>query len=185
MLVDRLDVRQESLLDPDTAAFDKAAPADLDVELLRDASELVGISVDGTDLAEGTEYTLEGNTVTLGSDYLATLPVGEAAIDFQFRGDYHDDVHSTSENGAAVELTFTGTGVEWVTALAPDQGEADVYIDGRLVERVDLSGDARRTAQVVFEATGLRDRAHTIRIVKVSGEVLRTDTFRYTVARNR
>ncbi|PUB24778.1 carbohydrate binding protein with CBMX2 domain [Promicromonospora sp. AC04] len=187
MLVDRLNVRQESLLDPDTAAFDKApaAQADVAVELLRDAGELVGVSVDGAELDEGTAYGIDGNVVTIRKEYLATLPVGEAAIDFRFRGDHHDDVHHTSEDGAAVGLTFRGTGVEWVTALGPDQGEADVFVDGRLVERVDLSADTRRTAQPVFAATGLGDKEHTLRIEKVSGEVLRTDTFRYTVAKSR
>jgi hypothetical protein len=72
--------------------------------------------------------------------------------------------------------------VDWVTALAPDQGEADVYIDGKLVTRVNLHNDARVTTRQVFTRTGLKDGQHTLRIVKVSGAVLRSDMIRYTIA---
>jgi hypothetical protein len=132
---------------------------------------------------KGTDYTVDGNVVTISKTYLATLPVGNTALDVRFRGDYRDDIHATKADGAAVGLTFTGTGVEWSTALAPDQGDADVYLDGKLVRRVNLHNDTRVTNRTVFTATGLRNAQHVVRIVKANGEVLRNDTIRYSITK--
>ncbi|MCO8273710.1 glycoside hydrolase family 27 protein [Actinoplanes sp. TRM 88003] len=181
MLVDRIDVTQPSLLDPSAAAFDRQAPADVTVELLRAGSELAGISRGGTALVAGKDYTLSGSTVTLRSAYLLGLAVGEAQLDFGFRGDHLDDVHATTRNGDAVTYTFTGTAVDWITAKAPDQGLADIYIDGKKTVRVDLSSASRVTQQKVFGVAGLANKQHTFRAVKVSGDVLRTDVIRYTI----
>jgi hypothetical protein len=51
MLVDKLVVRQESLLNPGTAGFDKepSAQADVSTEIGRDPGELVAIANGGTD----------------------------------------------------------------------------------------------------------------------------------------
>lgn len=183
MLVDKLVVRQESLLNPGTAAFDKSAQADVSTEIGRDPGELVSIANAGKVLVKGTDYTVAGKVVTIKKEYLARQPVGSTALDFSFRGDYRDDVHSATANGAAITFAFRGIGVDWITALAPDQGDADVYIDGKLVRRVNLSNEARVTARQVFTQTGLTDGQHTLRIVKVSGEVLRSDIIRYTIAK--
>jgi hypothetical protein len=180
MLLDRIDVLQPSLIDPPTASFDKKAPADVQVKLLRSGSEFVGVSRGGTALKRGTDYTLSGPTVTLRSAYLAGLPVGAAQLDFAFRGDYLDDVHATTHNGASVSYAFTGTGVDWITATAPDQGLVDIYIDGRLVKQVDTHADARATQQKLFSVAGLRNGQHTFMAVKSSGTVMRTDIIRYT-----
>ncbi len=183
MLVDKLVVRQESLLNPGTAAFDKTAQADLTTEIGRDPGELAGIANAGKALVKGTDYTVDGRVVTIKKEYLATQPTGTTKLDFGFRGDYRDDVHAATANGAAIEFAFRGTGVEWVTALGPDQGEADVSVDGKVVARVNLFNEARVTARQVFSQAGLKDGQHTLRIVKVSGDVLRTDLVRYTMAK--
>ncbi|WP_344113400.1 X2-like carbohydrate binding domain-containing protein [Kribbella alba] len=183
MLVDKLVVRQESLLNPGTAAFDKSAQADVTTEIGRDPGELVSIANGGKALVKGTDYTVAGRVVTINKAYLAAQPTGSTKLDFSFHGDYRDDVHASTADGAAINFTFRGTGVDWVTALAPDQGEADVYIDGKLVTRVNLHNDARLTTRQVFTRTGLQDGQHTLRIVKVSGQVLRNDMIRYTIAK--
>jgi alpha-galactosidase len=183
MLLDKLNIRQESLLTPDTVAFDKSAPADATVQIGRDPGELAGISKGGVALVQGKDYTLTGSTVTLSKTYLATLPVGNTSLDFAFRGDYRDDVHAATANGSAVNFTFTGTAVQWLTALGPDQGDADVYVDGKLVQRVSLHSDTRVTNRQAFAATGLKNAQHTVRIVKVSGDALRNDVLRYTIAK--
>ena len=180
MLLDRIDVLQPSLIDPSTASFDTKAPADVPVKLLRDGSELLGVSRGGTALKRGDDYTLSGSTVTLRSAYLAGLPLGTAQLDFAFRGDYLDDIHATTHDGDAVSYTFTGTGVDWITATAPDQGLVDIYVDGRRVKQVDTHGDTRATQQTVFSVSGLRNTQHTFMAVKASGDVMRTDVIRYT-----
>ena len=55
MLLDKFNVRQESLLNPDTAAFDKSAPADVSIQLGRDSGELAGVSKGGQDLVKGLQ----------------------------------------------------------------------------------------------------------------------------------
>ncbi len=177
MLVDRIDVRQSTLLDPPVASFDRKAPAAVQLKLLRAGSELTGI----TGLKQGADYTVSGSTVTLSPAYLAGLPVGTTQLDFGFRGDRLDDVHATTVNGAAVSYTFTGTGVDWITATGPDQGLADIYVDGKLVRRIDTRSAVRATQQTVAGIAGLTNRQHTVKVVKVSGEVMRTDVLRYTV----
>jgi hypothetical protein len=181
MLVDKLVVRQESLLNPGTGAFDKGAPADVTTEIGRDPGELVSISNAGKTLVKGTDYTIAGKVVTISKAYLATQPVGSTKLDFSFHGDYRDDVHAAAANGAAINFTFKGTSVNWVTALAPDQGDADVFIDGSLVTRVNLHSDVRVTTKQVFSKTGLSAGQHTLRVVKVSGDLLRNDVLGYTV----
>ncbi|MDQ1544048.1 MAG: alpha-galactosidase [Actinomycetota bacterium] len=181
MLLDRIDVTQQGLLDPASVSFDKKAPADGAVKLLRDPAELAGIQDGSTTLVKGTDYTLSGSTVTLTSTYLATLPVGAATLTFEFTGDYLDDVHVTTHNGDAVSYVFSGTGVKWITATGPDQGSVDIYIDGKFVKSVDTASDVRRTEQTVFSISGLRNGKHTFQAVKRSGDILRSDVIRYTV----
>ncbi|WP_164234180.1 X2-like carbohydrate binding domain-containing protein [Microbacterium hydrocarbonoxydans] len=179
MLLDRLDVVQEGVLDIDHVAFDRAAPADAVVTLLRDPGELVEVSLNGESLSAGDEYTLDGNTLTLGKDLLASLPDGDTDISFRFRGDLRDDVHWTSADGASVTLAFTGSSVSITGAVGPDQGTAEIYIDDELVDTVDLHSDTRLTQQELFRSDTLKKGEHTIRIVKASGEVLRIDSLSY------
>jgi hypothetical protein len=180
MLLDKLDVTLASLLDPDTAVFDKAKPGDVTVTLQPDGSELGGIVRDGTALKRGTDYTVSGSTVSISSAYLAGLADGTVSLGFQFHGDAHDDVHATTTNGDTVALTFTGTGVSWIGPTAPDQGKAEVYVDGTLAKTVDTHSDSRRTGQKLFSVSGLRAGQHTILVKKVSGDVLRNDVLQYT-----
>ncbi|MCM3779226.1 X2-like carbohydrate binding domain-containing protein [Microbacterium hydrocarbonoxydans] len=181
MLLDKLVVTLDSQLSTTSGAFNKAAPADVSVDLLRDPSALSSISAGGTALERDVDYTVNGSTVTLASAYLATLPVGDAVLDFAFAGDHLDDVHSTTTDGDRVSFTFRGTAVSWIAPKGPDQGTVDVYLDGSKVETVDTHSATRLTSQELFTATGLKDKEHTIEIVKTSGEVLRTDVFAYTV----
>jgi GH25 family lysozyme M1 (1,4-beta-N-acetylmuramidase) len=65
---------------------------------------------------------------------------------------------------SSVELTFSGTAIDWVTARGPDQGRAKISIDGLIVETVD-----NYAAQAAFGVTrsfgGLADGVHRLRIV--------------------
>ncbi len=184
MLVDGFDVYAEELFTPTTAAFDKAAPADVTVELLRPAGELTGVSVAGEPLTGG-DYAVDGDTLTIDAAYLATLDDGEQVLDIAFAGDHLDDVHSTATAGDAVEVVFTGTGIRWEGPIAPDQGEVEVYLDGELIEVVDTAGEHRLTGQLLFDSGKLRNTEHTLRLVMASGEVMRFDTVTYTVGKIR
>jgi hypothetical protein len=60
-------------------------------------------------------------------------------------------------------FTFWGTGVEWRTLRAPDQGRADVFLDGALVKTVDNFASAKsfQTRSI----TGLGLGQHELRIL--------------------
>jgi GH25 family lysozyme M1 (1,4-beta-N-acetylmuramidase) len=66
--------------------------------------------------------------------------------------------------GASAELTFRGTGVDWFTVRGPDQGRAEIWVDGTLLIRVDNFA-AEPMTDVVHSVTGLADGIHSIRIV--------------------
>jgi GH25 family lysozyme M1 (1,4-beta-N-acetylmuramidase) len=65
---------------------------------------------------------------------------------------------------ASAELTFSGTGIDWFTYRGPDQGRAEVYLDGLLVRTVDNYAPSPAFG-VARSFTGLADGVHTLRIV--------------------
>ncbi|WP_420714054.1 hypothetical protein [Streptomyces sp. NRRL WC-3742] len=91
-------------------------------------------------------------------------------------GDFNDDVRMTAENGASVTVPFTGTRIEVRTETNSDQGQVDVYIDGRYRKTVDTYSPTRVAQQPVFTAD-LLDGYHTLRLVKKSGQYLVVDRF--------
>jgi hypothetical protein len=60
-------------------------------------------------------------------------------------------------------FTFRGTGVAWQTVRGPDQGSAEVFVDGSLVQTVD--NYAKHTTVVARPVTGLSEEVHVLRIV--------------------
>ncbi len=68
---------------------------------------------------------------------------------------------------SSAQLTFSGIGVDWVTYRGPDQGRAEIYLDGLLVRTVDNYA-AAPTFDVRRSLTGLPDGVHTLRIVVLS-----------------
>jgi hypothetical protein len=93
-------------------------------------------------------------------------------------GDYLDDAHFTTQNGAAAQYTFSGTGVDVVSEKASDLGDIDVYLDSVFQERVSCLATVRSGAQTVFSRTGLSPTSHTIQVVKASGPFMVVDAFR-------
>ena len=178
MLVDKLVVRQE-LANWGTGAFDKGAQADATTEVGRDPGELVSISNAGKVLVKGTDYTIAGKVVTIKKAYLATQPVGSTKLDFSFHGDYRDDVHAAAANGAAINFTFKGTSVYWVAGSGPGRCRR---LHRRQARHPGQPARRRRvTTKQVFSKTDLKDAQHTLRIVKVSGDLLRNDQLGYTL----
>ena len=74
-------------------------------------------------------------------------------------------IRSTSRTGAYMTFTFTGTGVEWFGNKGMRHGVAKVYLDGKVVDRVDQwSADPMRQ-QRLFWAFDLPYGKHTLKIV--------------------
>jgi beta-galactosidase GanA len=80
-------------------------------------------------------------------------------------GDYKDSESFSSQAGDAVSVTFNGTAVRWISSLDGNHGIADVYLDGTKVATVDGYGAAKQFQQVLYQANGLADGTHTLRIV--------------------
>ena len=78
-----------------------------------------------------------------------------------------------------MELTFQGSAITVTGPTAADQGDVEVYLDGALVDTVDLHSGARLTQREVFSQDGLGRGEHTLRLVKKSGDVLRVDALSY------
>ncbi len=93
-------------------------------------------------------------------------------------------VSRSDDVGDAVEYRFVGDTVRWYAPLAPDQGLAQVFLDGAPVELVDLYAPLVEGAEVRFERTFTGVAAHILRVENTglanpaaSGSVLRTDGF--------
>jgi GH25 family lysozyme M1 (1,4-beta-N-acetylmuramidase) len=77
-------------------------------------------------------------------------------------------VRASDVTRASAELTFRGTGVVWITRRGPDQGRAQIFVDGVLVRQVDNYAPGPEPG-VERTITGLVDGVHVLRIV-VLGE---------------
>jgi hypothetical protein len=181
MLLDQLKYRIADLISPDTASFDRNTQADVTTSLNIDGSNLLGITNGGTALVPGSDYTLSGNLVTIKKEYLAARPVGTTALTFSFRGDYQNDVHYTETNNDYFEYAFKGTGIEFITAKGPSQGDVDIYVDNKLKQTVSTYNASRLTGQTVYSISGLPNGTHTIKAVKKSGDFMLVDKMRFTV----
>jgi subtilisin family serine protease len=71
----------------------------------------------------------------------------------------------TGSTGGFVEAVVEGPVVRWIGSVGSNRGIAEVYVDGVLVETVDLYGPVTRAQQVLFEAYDLGEGPHVVRIV--------------------
>ena len=72
-------------------------------------------------------------------------------------GYHHDDLHATTQAGDSLELTFKGTGIEYIAEKYNDLGDVDISIDGVFRANVNLAmKNFPRISQVVaFRADDL------------------------------
>ncbi|MET8452158.1 beta-galactosidase [Streptomyces sp. NPDC005209] len=80
-------------------------------------------------------------------------------------GDYKHTESFSDTAGDSVSVPFTGTGVKWISSLDQNHGIADVYLDGTKVKTVDTYGASKQNQYVAYQASGLTDEAHTLKIV--------------------
>jgi hypothetical protein len=80
--------------------------------------------------------------------------------------------------GAGVSFTFRASGITWFTVKGPDQGQADVWVDGVKWATVDNHAAAHQYG-VPVKVTGLTDAVHTLRIsVPANGAFVSVDGWR-------
>jgi hypothetical protein len=75
------------------------------------------------------------------------------------------DTHTTTQQGAAVSLKFTGRSVAFVTDEGPGGGTASVSIDGKQASTIDTYAAFNDPDQTVFTDTSLAQGMHTITII--------------------
>jgi len=88
-----------------------------------------------------------------------------------------DDQHSTTAQGAAVSLAFTGSSIALVAAEGPSQGSAQVLIDGVAQGTVNTYSASPETGQTVFTDTRLAAGPHTVQVVATGSGRLTLDSF--------
>lgn len=87
------------------------------------------------------------------------------------RRDANPVTRRSSEKGAEARITFEGTGAILVGPYLPTGGKADIFLDGRLHQTVDVYPDesASKGGESIWHAFGLKSGKHTVRLV-VRGE---------------
>ncbi|MFF0578519.1 hypothetical protein [Streptosporangium saharense] len=89
--------------------------------------------------------------------------------------DYHYDIHRTVDKGAKAELTFTGTGIEYVAQRDYRAGRVLFYIDGQPATPASVdaskntngtpSNDANKGGQTLWRFHGLKYGKHLVQVV--------------------
>jgi hypothetical protein len=154
----------------------------------REAQQVI-YSVSG--LTPGT-HTLEivkdsGTYLLLdGLDVTRTVNDTDAAVDYtgswyyspdRGDGDYDNDVHATTANGAYVTVVFYGSAISFLTETYSDEGTIGVSLDGTSEGTVDAYATTRSAQQVLYSVSGLTVGRHTLTLTKESGTYLLVDRF--------
>jgi hypothetical protein len=92
-------------------------------------------------------------------------------------GDLDNGVHYTQQNGAAATITFTGTGVGFLTETNSDEGDVGITVDGVPKAAVSANTPQRQAQQRVYSVSGLSSGPHTLTVTKLSGTYLLVDGF--------
>ena len=129
---------------------DATSTATVSTHLALNADQAAGYTYDDADSA----LTYAGNWTrasTSNSNYTA--------------GDYDSTESWSTQAGAAMSVTFTGTAVQWIGPKNNNGGIADVSIDGTQVATVDTYAAAgKEFQQVLFSQSGLAAGSHTLTI---------------------
>jgi hypothetical protein len=92
-------------------------------------------------------------------------------------GDLDNGVHYTQQDGAAATITFTGTGISFLTETNSDEGDIAVSVDGVAKGTVSANTAQRQAQQALFTTSGLTAGRHTLTVRKVSGSYMLVDGF--------
>ncbi|KZT09616.1 copper radical oxidase [Laetiporus sulphureus 93-53] len=74
-------------------------------------------------------------------------------------------LRSTTDSGASMTFSFTGTGIEWFGNTDPRHGIAQVFLDGNMVQEIDAWSATPRKQQRMYWNFELPQGRHTIKIV--------------------
>ncbi len=106
----------------------------------------------------------------VGDELLLRDAQGASTVDFtrtwstQNGSSFYDGSTRYAGRLATATHSFTGKQVAWVASRGPNRGQAKVFIDGTLVETVDLYSATTKHRRVVFLQKWSTIGAHTIKI---------------------
>ena len=99
-------------------------------------------------------------------------------------GDFQDDVHYATVNGASVSLQFTGTSVSVFMPTNSNEGTFQVTIDGVSEGTYSAYASSSYTPRILVYSNGsLTNGAHTLTLTKISGTYLVLDYIQYQSSR--
>lgn len=123
-------------INPASAAFDKANPADIPVAMTLNGNTLTAVSNGIAVLTKNMDYTISGDTVTLHSSYLSGLSRGTASISFVFTP------------GATQTLTVNVTDSSIQNAaISPTSASFDKYAPADIDVTMTLNGNTLETVK--------------------------------------
>jgi beta-galactosidase GanA len=127
----------------------------------------VSTSLDNVNLDEAAGYTYDDTNPAL--QYAGTWTHAGPSAGYT-SGDYDQTESFSTQAGASMTVTFTGTAIQWIGPKNTNGGIADVYLDGTQAAAVDTYSPAGKLfQQVLFSKTGLSAGSHTLKIV-VTGQ---------------
>lgn len=188
--------QSSSSISPVTAAFDKYDPEDVSVAVAYKGNTLNNIKNGTASLVKGTDYTVDGDTVTIASSYLSGLAAGTAKLSFDFSAGIDQklsiaiadstpsasisiteaqfDKHPDKQKDIAVTLKLNGYTLTAVrngnTKLAEG---TDYVISGNTVTILSsyLAGQSVGKSGLTFDFSGGNDPVFTITIIDSSAVV--------------
>ena len=135
--------------------------------------------------SDATSTATASTHITLNADEAAGYTYDDASSALTYTGDwthantsnsnYTDGDYDSTESwstqaGATMSVTFTGTAVQWIGPKNTNGGIADVSIDGTQVATVDTyDPNGKEFQQVLFSTSGLSAGTHTLTIT-VTGQ---------------
>lgn len=108
--------------------------------------------------------------VALWDDYgspVERIPYGDTRWQWKGAWEARPRNRTASDAGAEASISFEGTGAILTGTLLPKGGTATVYLDGQRSRMVDVCSDEpeNRNSEAVWHVFGLKDGAHTVRLV--------------------
>lgn len=88
---------------------------------------------------------------------------------------FNQDLHYTMTPSDSFEISFVGTGIEYITEKGPEAGLVDIYIDGELIDTVNCYAASRSCQQVLYSKTDLSNGNHTFKAVGKTGNYFQVD----------
>lgn len=141
---------------------------------LESGAHTIVVRVIGRGASKATDTQVVVDKFRAGGDLVASPDVEASWALVDAAGASASSLSASDLGRSTADLTFRGTGVDWITERGPDQGRAEMYLDGLLVRTVDNYA-SEPTFGIARSVSGLADGVHTLRIV-VLGKARRAAT---------